>query len=83
MRAILTGRNAPSFARCPIHASRQRWGNIVPWHLRRERLGAVITRAAADDDANFLLDDFERLLSPRSTMVAIIQMSNCSVPCCR
>ncbi|WP_347337631.1 hypothetical protein [Bradyrhizobium sacchari] len=43
----------------------------------------MITRAAADDDANFLLDDFERLLSPRSTMVAIIQMSNCSVPCCR
>ncbi|WP_027571435.1 cysteine desulfurase [Bradyrhizobium sp. WSM1743] len=50
--------------------------NIVPWHLLRERLGAVIKWAPVDDDGNFLLDDFERLLTPRTKMIAITQMSN-------
>ncbi|WP_342724082.1 cysteine desulfurase [Bradyrhizobium sp. B097] len=50
--------------------------NIVPWHFLRERLGAVIKWAPVDDDGNFLLDAFERLLTPRTKMVAITQMSN-------
>jgi cysteine desulfurase/selenocysteine lyase len=50
--------------------------NIVPWHLLRERHGAVIKWAPIDEDGNFLLDEFEKLLSPRTKMVAITQMSN-------
>src|SRR6476620_7836567 len=50
--------------------------NIVPWHFLRERQGAVIKWAPVDDDGNFLLDEFEKLLSPRTKMVAITQMSN-------
>jgi cysteine desulfurase/selenocysteine lyase len=50
--------------------------NIVPWHFLRERHGAVIKWAPVDDDGNFLLDEFEKLLSPRTKMVAITQMSN-------
>ena len=50
--------------------------NIVPWHFLRERQGAVIRRAPVDDEGNFLLDEFEKLLSPRTKMVAITQMSN-------
>ncbi|MGF6313028.1 cysteine desulfurase/selenocysteine lyase [Bradyrhizobium sp. i1.8.4] len=50
--------------------------NIVPWHFLRERLGAVIKWAPVDDDGNFLLDEFERLLTQRTKMVAITQMSN-------
>ena len=50
--------------------------NIVPWHFLRERQGAVIKWAPIDEDGNFLLDEFEKLLSSRTKMVAITQMSN-------
>jgi cysteine desulfurase / selenocysteine lyase len=50
--------------------------NIVPWHFLRERHGAVIKWAPVDDDGNFLIDEFEKLLTPRTKLVAITQMSN-------
>ncbi len=50
--------------------------NIVPWHFLRERQGAVIKWAPVDDDGNFLLDEFEKLLTPRTKIVAITHMSN-------
>jgi len=50
--------------------------NIVPWHFLRERHGAVIRWAPIDDEGNFLIDEFEKLLGPRTKMVAITQMSN-------
>jgi cysteine desulfurase/selenocysteine lyase len=50
--------------------------NIVPWHFLRERHGAVIKWAPVDDDGNFLIEEFEKLLGPRTKMVAITQMSN-------
>jgi cysteine desulfurase / selenocysteine lyase len=50
--------------------------NIVPWHFLRERHGAVIKWAPVDDEGNFLVDEFEKLLGPRTKMVAITQMSN-------
>ena len=50
--------------------------NIVPWHFLRERYGAVIKWAPIDEDGNFLVDEFEKLLGPRTKMVAITQMSN-------
>jgi len=50
--------------------------NIVPWHFLRERQGAVIKWAPIDDDGNFLVDEFEKLLGPRTKMVAVTHMSN-------
>ena len=50
--------------------------NIVPWHFLRERQGAVIKWAPVDEEGNFLLDEFEKLLSPRTRMVAVTHMSN-------
>ena len=50
--------------------------NIVPWHFLRERQGAVIKWAPVDDDGNFLIDEFEKLLTVRTRLVAITQMSN-------
>ncbi|WP_407174108.1 cysteine desulfurase [Bradyrhizobium sp. STM 3562] len=50
--------------------------NIVPWHFLRERHGAVIKWAPVDDDGNFLIEEFEKLLTPRTKLVAITQMSN-------
>ena len=50
--------------------------NIVPWHFLRERYGAVIKWAPVDDEGNFLVEDYEKLFSPRTKMVAITHMSN-------
>lgn len=50
--------------------------NIVPWHFLRERQGAVIKWAPVDEDGNFLLEEFEKLLTDRTKIVAITQMSN-------
>jgi cysteine desulfurase / selenocysteine lyase len=50
--------------------------NIVPWHFQRERKGAVIQWAPVDDDGNFLLDEFEKLFTPRTKIVALTHMSN-------
>src|SRR3954469_22278845 len=50
--------------------------NIVPWHFLRERKGAVIKWAPVDDEGNFLLDEFEKLLTDRTRIVAITHMSN-------
>ncbi|MEO0618297.1 MAG: cysteine desulfurase [Pseudomonadota bacterium] len=50
--------------------------NIVPWHFHRERKGAVIRWAPIDDDGNFLLEEFEKLLTERTKIVAITHMSN-------
>ncbi|MFG1463150.1 cysteine desulfurase [Xanthobacter sp. DSM 24535] len=50
--------------------------NIVPWHFLRERKGAVIKWAPVREDGSFDFEAFEQLLTPRTKIVAITQMSN-------
>lgn len=50
--------------------------NIVPWHFHRERSGAVIKWAPVSDDGEFLIEEFAKLLGPKTKMVAIPHMSN-------
>ncbi len=50
--------------------------NIVPWHFLRERNGAVIKWAKVDDEGNFLLEEFEKLLTERTKIVAVTHMTN-------
>ena len=50
--------------------------NIVPWHFLRERQGVVLKWAPVDDDATFLVEEFARLITPRTKLVAITHMSN-------
>jgi cysteine desulfurase/selenocysteine lyase len=50
--------------------------NIVPWHFWREQHGAVIRWAPIDEEGNFLIEEFEKLLGPRTKVVALTHMSN-------
>ena len=50
--------------------------NIVPWHFHRERNGVVLKWAPVSDDGDFLIEEFENLLSDRTKLVAITHMSN-------
>ena len=50
--------------------------NIVPWHFHRERRGAVLKWVPIDDEGNFLIEEFRKLITKRTRMVAITMMSN-------
>lgn len=50
--------------------------NIVPWQMIAEQTGAVIRVVPIDDNGTFLIDEFEKLLSPRTKMVAVTHVSN-------
>ncbi len=50
--------------------------NIVPWQLSCEQTGAVLKVAPIDDDGVLLLEDFKRLLSGRTKVVAINHVAN-------
>ena len=50
--------------------------NIVPWHFLRERNGAVLKWSPIDNQGNFLLDEFKKLFTSKTKLVAITHMSN-------
>ncbi|HYD29119.1 cysteine desulfurase [Brevundimonas sp.] len=50
--------------------------NIVPWHLLRERRGAVIRWIPVLDDGSLDMAAYADLLGPRTRMVAVTHMSN-------
>lgn len=50
--------------------------NIVPWHLLRERKGVVLRFAPVLEDGSLDLDGLKALISDRTKLVAVTQMSN-------
>ena len=50
--------------------------NIVPWQILRDEKNITITVSPIDDKANFLLEDYARLLSEKTKLVAITHISN-------
>ena len=51
--------------------------NIVPWHFLRERQGVVLKFVAGHaTTARLDMDAFQRLLGPRTRIVALTHMSN-------
>lgn len=50
--------------------------NIVPWHLLRERRGAVLKWAPIKDDGSLDMEAFAALLGPQTKLVAVTHMSN-------
>ena len=50
--------------------------NIVPWQLLCEDKGAQLRVAPINDDGELSLEEFERLLGPRTKIVAVSHVSN-------
>ena len=50
--------------------------NIVPWQLLCEQVGARLRVAPIDDSGTLQLDEFERLLGPRTKLVSVVHLSN-------
>jgi len=50
--------------------------NIVPWQILCEETGARLRVAPINDEGELLLEEFERLLTARTRLVAITHLSN-------
>ncbi len=50
--------------------------NIVPWQILCEQTGAQLKVVPVDDDGNVLVDEYRKLLSDKTRIVAMLQSSN-------
>jgi cysteine desulfurase/selenocysteine lyase len=50
--------------------------NIVPWQMLCEEKGVVLRVVPINEDGEVLLDEYERLLNPRTKFVALVHVSN-------
>jgi cysteine desulfurase/selenocysteine lyase len=50
--------------------------NIVPWQIVAEQTGAIVKVVPIGDDGTFLMEDYKKLLSDRTKMVAVTHVSN-------
>ena len=50
--------------------------NIVPWQMLREQTGATLRVAPITDDGELEWDALERLVGPRTKLVAVVHLSN-------
>jgi cysteine desulfurase/selenocysteine lyase len=50
--------------------------NIVPWQMLCEEKGAVLRVAPIDDRGALVVEEFEKLLTPRTALAAVTHVSN-------
>ena len=74
---------AQSWGRAHIHAGDEivvscleHHANIVPWQLLTEERGAKLRVIPVDDSGQIILDEYRRLLTDRTRLVAIAHVSN-------
>lgn len=59
-----------------IVSAMEHHSNIVPWQMVCRERGAVLRVAPINDDGEIDLDAYERLLGPRTKLVAVVHISN-------
>jgi cysteine desulfurase/selenocysteine lyase len=50
--------------------------NIVPWQMVRDATGCSLVVAPIDKSGDLIMDEFRRLLTPRTRLVAVAHVSN-------
>jgi len=50
--------------------------NIVPWQMLAQQTGASLRAAPIDDQGQLILEEFARMLSPSTKLVAVTHVSN-------
>ena len=50
--------------------------NIVPWQMMCERKGAILRVIPINDDGEIIFDEYLKMLSPKTKIVAVTQVSN-------
>jgi len=74
---------ASSYARRSLQAgdevlitAMEHHSNIVPWQMLREEKGIVLRVAPINDRGELILEEFEKLLGPRTRFVSVTHVSN-------
>ena len=50
--------------------------NIVPWQMLRDETGCILKIIPFDDKGELIMEEYRKLLSPRTKMVSIVHVSN-------
>jgi cysteine desulfurase/selenocysteine lyase len=59
-----------------IISAMEHHSNIVPWQMLCEEKGTILRVVPINDEGEFLLDAYEKLLSPKTKIVAVTHVSN-------
>ena len=59
-----------------IVSNMEHHSNIVPWQVLCQERGAHLRIVPINDDGELLLDEYERLLGPRTKLVSMVHQSN-------
>src|SRR5690606_12727757 len=59
-----------------IISSLEHHSNIVPWQMLCEEKGAILKVIPINDKGELLLEEYDKLLSPRTKIVSIVHVSN-------
>ncbi len=59
-----------------IISAMEHHSNIVPWQILCQERGAHLRVVPMNDDGDLLVDEYERLLGPRTKLVSIVHVSN-------
>ncbi len=59
-----------------IISAMEHHSNIVPWQILCQEKGAHLKVVPINDDGELLLEEYEKLLSPRTKLVSIVHQSN-------
>ncbi len=59
-----------------IISAMEHHSNIVPWQIICQERGAYLRVIPMNDDGELLMDEYEKLLSPRTRLVSIVHVSN-------
>lgn len=59
-----------------IISAMEHHSNIVPWQILCEQTGAVLRVVPINDDGEFLLDEYAKLLNERTRLVSVVYLSN-------
>lgn len=59
-----------------IVSAMEHHSNIVPWQILCEEKNAILKVIPMNDDGELLLDEFEKLLSPKTKFISLVHTSN-------
>ena len=59
-----------------IISAMEHHSNIVPWQILAEQKGAALRIVPINDNGEFLMDEYRKLLGPRTRLVSIAHVSN-------
>jgi cysteine desulfurase/selenocysteine lyase len=59
-----------------IISNMEHHSNVVPWQMLCDERGAHLRVVPINDDGELLMDEYEKLINPRTKLVSIVHLSN-------